>query len=297
MLTRFLFQTSYPTPSPGPAELPPLTDPNYINRLIEAGINFLPRLIVSLLIFLAGLYLARLFSNILRRGLEARQRKAQLILLLTRITYWTVVVMVTTIALQNIGFNLTAFLAGLGILGFTVGFALQDVSKNFISGLLMLLSQPFEIGDAIEVAGYLGVVQAIELRATELKTLDGKQVLIPNAEVFANPLTNFSRYQHRRLEVKVGVAYGTDLEKARQVALTAIQSLKGVLADPAPLLVFDGLGDWAINFTLYYWIDQSEASYPDLVDAGVVTLSRALQEAGIEIPFPVQNVHLLDQPA
>lgn len=202
-------------------------------------------------------------------------------------------------ALQTIGFNLTAFLAGLGILGFTVGFALQDVSKNFVAGLLLLLSQPFEIGDAIEVAGYTGIVQTIELRATELRMFDGIQVLIPNADVFASPLTNFTRNKLRRLEVNVGVAYSTDLENVRQVALQAIQSVPGVLQDPAPTVVFTEFGSSAINATLFYWIDQEQTDFVGMRVTGFMTVDRALSEAGIEIPFPIQTVYLQNpgQPA
>jgi small conductance mechanosensitive channel len=202
---------------------------------------------------------------------------------------------VTTIALQTVGFNLTAFLTGLGILGFTVGFALQDVSKNFIAGLLLLLSQPFEIGDAIQVAGYTGVVQNIELRATELKMFDGNQILIPNADVFSNPLTNFSRNKLRRIEIQVGVAYGTDLEKARQVAVDAVRQLPGVLEDPAPLVVFNEFADSTINFSLFYWIDTSQSNFSELSDSGFVSLEKSFAQAGIVLPFPSRTVYLPQQ--
>lgn len=284
-----LFQAPYPAPD--------LTDINYLTGLIDSFVAFLPRLVLALVIFLIGLYLARLASKLLRRALEARQLKLQVIQMLARITYWTVVILVTTMALQTIGFNLTAFLAGLGILGFTVGFALQDVSKNFIAGILMLLSQPFELGDVIEVGGYTGNVQAIELRATELKTLDGKQVLIPNAEVFSKPITNFTRNRLRRLDVTVGIAYGSDLDKTRTAILSAIQAVTGVLPDPAPVVVFNRFADSSINCTIYYWIDQVEADYVQMVDNGFLAVEQALKEAGIEIPYPVRTVYMHSQPA
>lgn len=284
-----LLQAPYPAPD--------LTDINYLTSLFDSFMAFLPRLVVALIIFLIGLYFARFTSKLVRRAMEARQLKLQVIQMLVRITYWAIVILVTTMALQTIGFNLTAFLAGLGILGFTVGFALQDVSKNFIAGILMLLSQPFELGDMIEVAGYTGSVQAIELRATELKTLDGKQVLIPNADVFSKPITNFTRNRLRRLDVSVGIAYGSDLDKTRTVTLSAIQALPGVLPDPAPVVVFNQFADSSINFTLFYWIDQVDSSFTEMVDAGFLAIERALKEAGIEIPFPVRTVYMHEQAA
>lgn len=285
-----LLQVPYPE-IPDPAEI----DLNYLSGLMDQFIALLPRLILSLIVFVVGLYLAKLLSRIARRALEARKAKLQIVQLIARITYWSVAILFLAMALQTIGFNLTAFLAGMGILGFTVGFALQDVSKNFIAGVLILLTQPFEIGDLIEVAGYTGSVQSIELRATELRMLDGIQVLIPNADVIASPLTNFTRNKLRRLEVQVGVAYGTDLEKVRQVAVEAIQTVGGVLEDPAPTVVFTGFGDSAINTSLFYWIDQQETDLIATRVTGFMTVERALNEAGIEIPFPIQMVYLHGQ--
>jgi small conductance mechanosensitive channel len=287
-----------PTPYPTPAPYPPadiMSGMNYFADLVNRGVILLPRLVLALIIFLIGIYIAKLVSKIARRALEAREIKLQVVQLMTRITYWSIVVLVTTIALQTVGFNLTAFLTGLGILGFTVGFALQDVSKNFIAGLLLLLSQPFEIGDAIQVAGYTGVVQNIELRATELKMFDGNQILIPNADVFSNPLTNFSRNKLRRIEIQVGVAYGTDLEKARQVAVDAVRQLPGVLEDPAPLVVFNEFADSTINFSLFYWIDTSQSNFSELSDSGFVSLEKSFAQAGIVLPFPSRTVYLPQQ--
>jgi small-conductance mechanosensitive channel len=171
------------------------------------------------------------------------------------------------------------------------------VSKNFVAGILMLLSQPFELGDAIEVAGYTGTVQAIELRATELKTFDGRQVLIPNGDVFSKPVTNFTRNNLRRLNVDVGIAYGSDLEKVRTTTLSAILALPGVLPDPAPQVMFNQFAESSINFTLFYWINQAETNYADMVDAGFITVENSLREAGISIPFPIRTVYLQEQTA
>lgn len=290
-LTQPLIQEPYPQ-IPDPAEI----DLDYLADLMDRTIELLPRLVLALVVFLIGLYMAKLVSKVARRGLEARQVKLQVVQLVARITYWSVVILFLAMSLQTVGFNLTAFLAGLGILGFTVGFALQDVSKNFIAGLMILISQPFEIGDAIEVAGYTGVVQSIELRATELRMFDGIQVLIPNGDVIASPLTNFTRNKLRRLEVKVGVAYGTDLEKVRQVAVEAVKPLPGVLEDPTPMVLFTDFGDSAINASLFYWIDQRETDFIAMRVTGFMAVEQALSEAGIEIPYPIQTV-FVQQPS
>ncbi|OQY35105.1 MAG: hypothetical protein B6I38_01835, partial [Anaerolineaceae bacterium 4572_5.1] len=110
-----------------------------------------------------------------------------------RTTRWAIIIWGLFLGLQQVEFNLTGFVTGLGIVGFTIGFAFQDIAKNFMAGMLLLLQQPFDIGDSIEVAGYAGTVTDIEIRSTALRTFDGRHVIIPNAEVFTGVITNFSR--------------------------------------------------------------------------------------------------------
>jgi small conductance mechanosensitive channel len=263
-----------------------------MDAFIVRFVEFLPSLIASLFIFIVGIYLSGLFSRILRRALERRQRSLQIIQAITRITYWTLLILFTTIALQTVGFNLTAFLTGLGILGFTVGFALQDVSKNFIAGLLLLLQEPFEIGDAIEVAGFGGKVTAIELRATELRTFDGRVVLIPNADVFTGNIINLKKSNPRRVEMTVGVAYGSKLEEVSRVAQEAVKAINGVIEDPAPIVFFHEFGDSSIDLSVFFWVNTDILGFLDAKHAGVVAINNAFEAAGIEIPFPIRTVYM-----
>ncbi len=268
----------------------------WVQELIAQAIAFIPNLIVSLIIFVLGLYLAGVLSRLVRRGLEKREADPELSILLETITRWSLYVLGTTMALNQIGFNLTAFLAGLGILGFTVGFAIQDVSKNFIAGLLLLIEQPFDIGDGIEVAGFSGTVLDVDLRATEIEAWDGRIILIPNADVFTNPIVNFTKAERRRLEIGIGVAADTDLDGARQVALAAVARVEGVLRDPPPQVIYKKFGDSTIDFTLYFWIAPANADVFDAQDAALLAVNEAFRSAGIEIPFPTQRV-ILDRGA
>jgi small conductance mechanosensitive channel len=264
----------------------------WMQELLANVIAFIPNLIISLIIFIVSLYLAGLASRMVARWLARRDTDTELSMLLETITRWALYILGTTMALNQIGFNLTAFLTGLGILGFTVGFAIQDVSKNFIAGLLLLIEQPFDIGDGIEVAGYSGIVLDVDLRATELKAWDGRIILIPNSDVFTNSIVNFTKATQRRLELNIGVAYDTDLSNARQVALDAIAGIEGVLPDPPPQVIYNSFGDSAINFTLYYWIATQDTGYFDAQDAGVLAVNQAFKAAGIEIPYPIQSLIL-----
>jgi small-conductance mechanosensitive channel len=211
-------------------------------------------------------------------------------MVITSITRWSIIGLGIFVGLQQMGFDLSAFLVSLGVVGFTIGFALQDISKNFVAGLLLLLQQPFDIGQAIEVNGFSGTVLNVDLRATEIQTFDGKIVLIPNADVYTSSITNFSRAINRRLELNVGVANDTDLELARATALEAISKVKGVLDSPASQVAFNNFGPSSIDFTLYFWINTQETGLLDAKDQAIVKINTAFTEKGIEIPYPVQTV-------
>ncbi len=262
-----------------------------LSQLLQNAILFLPRLVAGLVIFLVGLYLAGLARKAARAYSQRRNLDHELAVLFGRLAYWAVVILATVLALEQVNFNVVAFVAGLGIVGFTVGFALQDIAKNLVAGMLLLLQQPFNIGELIEVKGYSGRVEDISLRATELRTFDGLLVYIPNADVYTSPLTNLSRVPKRRLELQVGVAYGTDLDAATEIALAAVADVPGVvLDDPRPQVVFKTFGDSAIVLSLYYWFDTAATGYFDVQDRGVKAIAQAFRTAGIEIPFPIRTV-------
>jgi len=264
-----------------------------LQDLLADFLAFLPTLIAALLIFVLAIYLAGFISRMVRRTMERRKSDPEITLLVAQITRWTILVLGLVFALEQVGFDLTAFLAGLGILGFTVGFALQDVSKNFVSGLLLLLEQPFDIGDAIEVGEYVGTVAKIDIRATEIYTFDGQNVIIPNGDIFTSPIKNYSRYDKRRLDFTIGVAYGSDLELVRQTTLEVVTSIPGFMSEPEAVLVFNNFGESAIEFSVYFWIDLTQTGYFDAVDAAITGINAAFSANNIDIPFPVRTVQLV----
>ena len=259
-------------------------------KMLESLVAGIPKVIAALVIFLVGLYFAGLVSKMVKRLLSSRKVDHELTLFITKVTHWTIIVLAIVIALQQVGFDVTTFLAGLGILGFTIGFALQDVSKNFIAGMLLLLQQPFEIGDVIEVADYIGTVQDVDLRATELRTFDGKYVLIPNTDVFTNPITNYSREPVRRIDITVGIAYNSDLNRAKEIVLNVISGLSGVVEEPAPQVVYTTFNSSTIDFTLYFWVDTRKQGLMAAKDEAIVKINDAFLEQGIEIPYPTQTI-------
>jgi small-conductance mechanosensitive channel len=206
--------------------------------------------------------------------------------------FWAVVLLGVFTTLQQVGINLTAFLAGLGVAGIALGFALHYVSKNFIAGVLMLIQQPFNTGEVIEVSGYTGTVLTIDLRATHLSTLDGRLVLIPNGDVYVSPITNFTKVTSRRIEIITSAAKDSNPETVRQAASEAIRAVPGLSDDPRIEIYIQNLGSSAFDLIVYFWIDTSQTSPGAAKDAGLAAIRNAFRAESIELPLPAQTIFI-----
>lgn len=256
--------------------------------------DFLPKLGLAVVIFFISLYLSKVVSRMVRRALERREPSPAATRLIADITRWGILTLGVVMAIQQF-IDVTAFLAGLGILGFTVGFALQDVMKNFAAGVILLVQQPFRVGDSVEVGAYEGTVLAIDLRSTEIKTFDGRIAILPNADVLNHAIVNYTRSVQRRLEVIVGVAYDTDLKVARDAALEAIRLVPGYIEDPAPLVVFKGFGNSSIDLSVFVWFDAVQASPLRARDVAIEEVKRAFDAHGIDTPFPIRTMMVQEE--
>lgn len=265
--------------------------PEYFNSFLERVVASFPNVLTAILIFFVSLYVAKLLSNLLRKVLERREADREVTILLTKITRWSIIAVGILAALQRF-FDVTAFLAGLGILGFTIGFALQNIMQNFVSGVILLIEQPFEVGDAVELSTYGGTVLNIHLRTTEMRTFEGLIVIIPNADVLSNTITNYTRADRRRIELPVGVSYGSDPAVVRQIVLEAIKNVPGFLGDPEPMVVFHTFGGSSVDMSAYFWIDTSKTNPFAAKDAAFEFVKAALEKNGIEIPFPITTVYM-----
>jgi len=259
-----------------------------IENIITEITNFLPRIGLALLIFFISYWISRIVRRQVRRAMKRRDHDPELIVLLEMLTRWGILAFGIVIAAEQIApGQFSSLIAGLGVAGITIGFALQDVAKNFIAGLLLLIQQPFEIGNSIEVVGYGGTVLEISLRSTTIRTWNGRYVIIPNSEVYLNPIINFSAAPRRRIEFTVGVAPDSDLDQVTRVALkTLIENVEGILQDPAPQIVFSNFGDFTIDFTAYYWIDTGEVGVLKATNEGVIAIKRAFEQEIIDMPYP-----------
>jgi len=261
-----------------------------LTELLITALDLAPRLVVAIVVFLASLVVAWLAGRAVTRA--ARNVDEEMTRLLSRLIGVAVIIVGTIIALDQVDFDVTGFVAGLGLVGFTLGFAFQDIAKNFIAGILLLVQQPFDIGDAIEVAGYQGTVTDVDIRATTIKAWDGQQVIVPNADVYTSPIINYSKYPVRRIILGVGLGYEEDLARALEVFMEAIGDIDDVLDDPAPAIYCKNLGSSAVEMEAYFWIDQTESSLAIVKSKAVQALKEVAVREGINLPYPIQTVRV-----
>jgi len=259
-------------------------------QMLTSFLEFLPDLIAGIVIFIATLIGSGFIAKWVRGLIEIRVENEELQQLIFRITRWSILILGTVVALDQVNFNVTGFVAGLGIAGFTIGFALQDIARNFISGLLLLYRQPFHLGDYVKVAEFEGRVKEINVRDTVLETLDGEHVIVPNQSVFENPILNFSDTRFRRRSVEIGLGYEEDANRAIGIFLEKIKTVPGVESEPAPSIRIVNLGSSTLNLSALYWINQKSNDYFDVHSNVVNGIKEAAEDNNINLPYPVQTV-------
>lgn len=183
----------------------------------------------------------------------------------------------------------------LGVGGVAIGFAFKDIFQNLLAGILILIRQPFKVGDEIKSGEYTGRVERIETRATFIRTYDGQRIIIPNSQIYTDPVSVITAYNILRSEYDVGIGYGDDLTKAKDIALKTINGVSGVLEDPAPdVLVWDLAGS-SKNIRIRWWTDPKRAEVLKVKDQVLQKVAEALAENGIDLPFPTNVVLFHDQ--
>ena len=193
-------------------------------------------------------------------------------------------------ALSKLGINTTSAVAILGGMALAVGMALKDQLSSFAAGVMIIVFRPFVVGDQVEIAGIFGKVQQIKIVFTELLTANNQTVIIPNGEITTSPITNYTTQMTRRIQLPIGVGYGADIKKSREIMLRIANGDERVLADPEARVGVTSLGDNAVELTLYAWTQTSD--YFLTSQALTEEIKIALDEAGIDIPFPQRTIHV-----
>lgn len=191
--------------------------------------------------------------------------------------------------------NPAKLLTSLGIGGVALGFAFKDILQNLMAGLLILLREPFRIGDQIISGDYEGTVESIETRATMIKTYDGRRVVIPNSQIYTSPVVVNTAFENQRSEYDIGIGYGDDLREAKRVILNAVQEVDGVLSDPAPEVLVVELAGATVNLRARWWTAPDRSSVVHVSDEVIARAKEALDDANIDMPYPTQVVLFHDQ--
>ena len=270
-----------------------------VRQIVDGFIARLPYLVLALVVFILFYLAARGIKNVVKRISDQRRRHRNLGLVLGRLSQGAIILIGLLVALVIVipGFRPGQLIELLGIGSVAIGFAFRDIFQNFLAGILILLTEPFHIGDQIVVNNYEGTVEDIQTRATTIKTYDGRRVVIPNAELFTNSVTVNTAFDKRRLQYDVGIGYGDDIDQARALIVEALRSVEGVLPDPPPEAVVVELADFSVKIRALWWIAPPKRFEALLANDKVLTAikQKLYIENGIDLPYPTQQILFHDQ--
>ncbi len=262
--------------------------PYIVDQLATYG----PKVISALAIFIIGRLACKIIRKAIKRILTKSKVDELLISFVGSITYMGLLVFVIIAALNQLGVHTTSFVAIIGAAGLAIGLALQGALSNFAAGVLMIIFRPFKSGDYIEGGGVSGVVGQIQIFTTELLTPDNKLVIVPNANMMSSNITNYSANSTRRVDLVVGVGYGDDLSKVKQVLQTIIDEESRVLKSPQATIAVSELGDNSVNLVVRPWVKTED--YWDIYFHLTETIKVRFDAENISIPYPQRDVHMIN---
>ncbi len=268
---------------------------NVNEQLINFATTYGLKIVGAILILLAGRIAAGIARNIVRRLLNKADTDKSIVSFVASFIYTIIIVFTIVAALAKFGIETASFIAILGAAGFAVGFALQGSLANFAAGILILVLRPYKAGDYIEGGGVAGSVKEVKLFTTVLATPDNIKIMVPNGKIFGDVIKNITAYDTRRLDIVVGISYGSSIQKAQDVFLNLIKSDERILSDPEPQVLVSELADSSVNVTGRFWL-KKENYWPVKFDL-TRRVKEAYDENGIEIPFPQRVVHMASSEA
>lgn len=259
-------------------------------RLSDMAIDVGKNLVIALLIFVIGKWVAGVIANILKKGLRSANFEETLVGFFGNIIHAILIVVVAIAALNQIGVDTSSLTAVVAAAGLAIGFALQGSLGNFAAGVLMIFFKPIKVGDLVTAAGVFGVVREIELFATVIDTPDGKKVIVPNSGITGANIENLTANGTIRIDMTFGISYGDDIDKAKRIMLECLTAQDLVLKSPEPNVAMVEHGDSSVNFVVRPWVKPTD--YWPVWFATHEAIKKAFDAQGVEIPFPQRDVHL-----
>ena len=265
-----------------------------VNQSIDVLASWGLKVLGAIAVLVIGRMIASWGRKITRRSLERAAIDDTVIPFASRLVYFLIMAFVLLAVLGLFGIPTTSVIAVLGAASLAVGLALQGTLTNFAAGVMLLIFRPFEVDDYIEVSGHAGTVKAIGVFATTLNTVDNVQITIPNGKVYGEAIKNFSANEIRRVDLVASVAYGDDLQVARDTLMGILEADERVLEDPAPTVAVSELGSSSVDFVVRPWCRSED--YWDVRFDMTRRMKESLEDAGCSIPFPQQDMHVIHVP-
>lgn len=250
---------------------------------------FFMNFVTAVAILLVGRVVIRWLVKLLRKFMVRADLDPILVNFASSITTGILLVILLIAAIDRLGVDTTSFIAVLGAAGLAVGLALKDSLQNFAAGIMMIIFRPFKLGDFIEAGGVNGVVEKISVFSTIMKTGDNREIIIPNGQIYAGAITNYSARETRRIDLVFGIGYDDDMLKAKQIMEDILMAHELILDDPAPAVAVVELADSSVNFNVRPWVKSSD--YWGVRADILQTIKLAFDKNDISIPYPQMDIH------
>jgi len=263
-----------------------------VGGMVDGFFSMLPQIVIAIIVLVCTGLIVKLIDRVANKLMiraKVKESLRDLFRIFVRTAVWFAGLMTAAIIVFP-GFGIANLIATAGLASIAIGFAFQDIFENFFAGILILWRFPFENGDFIRCEGVEGMVEDVEIRMTKIRQGNGELVLIPNSTIFKNNVTVMTDRPRRRLELAAGIAYGEDLATGRRVILDAVIACDTVHQDPAPEVLASNFGASSIDFTVLWWADPTPIDEMRSRDQVVEAIKSALDDAGIEIPYPYRTL-------
>jgi small conductance mechanosensitive channel len=266
---------------------------NLLDKVYELLTVYGLNVIAAIVIFIVGRWVALGIAKLIKRMMLRSKVDETLVSFVRNLSYIALLAFVVIAALNRLGIQTASFVAVLAAAGLAIGLALQGSLANFAAGVLMIIFKPFKVNDFIEGAGAVGTVEKIEIFTTQIRTPDNKTIIVPNAKLTGDNITNFTAKGTRRVDFVFGIGYGDDIDEARRIIKEVVEKDERLIKEPEPVILVSELADSSVNLTLRAWASADDywSFYFDTIE----NVKKQFDADGITIPFPQRDVHVYKQ--
>ncbi len=268
---------------------------SFLGKFMDKIIGFLPSLIGAIIVLFIGVWVSRFIQKFVKRLMIARSVDITIQNFVNQLLRWVLYIILFLTVIQKVGVPVSSFLGALAAAGVAIGLALQGSLSNFAGGIMLLILKPFRISDSIEAKGHIGTVERIGMFYTTLIKFGNERVIIPNGPLFSDNIINYSQNPTRRHNIIVGIGYGSDLKKAKEILYRLAKECPTALQEPPAVVYVEELADSSVNLSLRIWSKSDTKNYSETRFYLIEQIKLTFDKEGIEIPFPQRDVHIISQ--